>query len=310
MKDLKVVRLGVFVLLASAQALISEAGVVTLQWDAPTDAATSGYVVLYGTASRTYSRQLNVGNATSWTIAELTDGGTYYFAVKAYDASGAFSELSDEVVGTVPSAGNASVTALLLTSNVPPPQAFGTSVQWHATPTGGVPPHQFQWAVYGPGGWSMGPWTTAATSSWTPSSAGDYVIRVAVRSAGSNNEGGELAQSVPFVVTAPLVARVASVSIAASLPAPQTLGKTVVFTGTAGGGTGLYQYRWWISDGVTWTAATDWTNENAWSWTPSVANDKYIIRVGVRTLGATLVASEASASVPFPIKRAPKGRVK
>ena len=70
-------------------------------WDPPaisTDVA--GYVVDYGTASGSYSQGINVGNTTSYTLGNLPDGQVCYFAVAAYNSSGALSDYSNEVSKT------------------------------------------------------------------------------------------------------------------------------------------------------------------------------------------------------------------
>ncbi len=80
----------------------SHAGQATLMWDPPeisTDV--TGYVVDYGTASGTYTQGVNVGNITSYTLGNLSDGQTYYFAVAAYNSAGAESEYSNEVSKTM-----------------------------------------------------------------------------------------------------------------------------------------------------------------------------------------------------------------
>jgi hypothetical protein len=49
-----------------------------------------------GTASGTYTKSVDVGNATSTTIS-LNPGTTYYFVVKALNAPGVESPASNEV---------------------------------------------------------------------------------------------------------------------------------------------------------------------------------------------------------------------
>jgi hypothetical protein len=179
---------------------------------------------------------------------------------------------------------------------------MGTSVAFLSTATGGVVPYEFQWAFYQAGSWNTWPWTTSSTYTWTPSTPGnDYQVRVAVRSSGSNGVG-ELTQSMPFTVTA---ARVASVTLLANVAAPQIAGSTILWSAAASGGLAPYQYRWWVFDGKVWSAATAWTTSSTWAWTPTVANDGYIIRVWARSAGQSIDAAEASASAPFPIQAAP-----
>ena len=74
------------------------AGQANLAWDPP-DISTdvTGYMIHYGTASGTYSQAIDVGNTTGYTVSNLIDGKTYYFAVTAYNAVGYESVYSNEV---------------------------------------------------------------------------------------------------------------------------------------------------------------------------------------------------------------------
>jgi hypothetical protein len=76
----------------------------TLTWTPPTSNANgtpltdlAGYFVYYGTASRNYSNNIPIGMVTTYTISNLTNGLTYYFAVTAYDTAGNQSAYSNEV---------------------------------------------------------------------------------------------------------------------------------------------------------------------------------------------------------------------
>jgi hypothetical protein len=74
------------------------AGQTTLTWDPP-DISTNvtGYMLHYGTASGSYLQAIDVGNARSYTVSNLADGQTYYFAVTAYNAAHYESVYSNEV---------------------------------------------------------------------------------------------------------------------------------------------------------------------------------------------------------------------
>lgn len=71
----------------------------TLRWNAVTGTVT-GYKIYVGEAPRTYTRTINVGNATTSTVNSLTVGRTYYFAVKAYNSAGE-SGYSNEVLKAI-----------------------------------------------------------------------------------------------------------------------------------------------------------------------------------------------------------------
>jgi hypothetical protein len=278
---------------------------VTLAWDPPTDGLTTGYVLYYGIAPHTYSQQVDVGYTTSQYLTNLPDGATYYFAVRAYDAAGVMSDLSQEVSATVTPTAPPVVTSLSLNSSVPSPQLTGTTVNWLSTATGGVAPYQFQWAFYQAGSWTSWPWSAASSWTWTPgSAASDYQVRVSVRSSGSTNTTGELTQTVPFVISGP----VASATLNSNVPSPQAAGTAILWSASALGGIAPYQYRWWVFDGSVWSAATSWTTSSTWSWTPRSANSAYTVRVWVRSASDTVDAAEASTSVVFPITAALKGK--
>ena len=66
----------------------SFAGTVTLAWDAVALPAVTGYKVHHGAAAGSYTTAINVGNVTSYTVPNLTEGSTYHFAITAYDAAG------------------------------------------------------------------------------------------------------------------------------------------------------------------------------------------------------------------------------
>jgi hypothetical protein len=77
---------------------ISFAAQATLTWDPPavsTDVA--GYMIHYGTAPGAYSQGIDVGKTTSYTVSNLNDGQTYYFAATAYNQTHVQSAYSNEV---------------------------------------------------------------------------------------------------------------------------------------------------------------------------------------------------------------------
>lgn len=80
----------------------ARAAEVTLAWDANTEPDLAGYKVYWGTASRSYQNNADVGNQTTYTVTGLSEGVTYYFAATAYDIYGNESGYSNEVVYTVP----------------------------------------------------------------------------------------------------------------------------------------------------------------------------------------------------------------
>jgi fibronectin type 3 domain-containing protein len=85
---------------SKAAAIVSSK--VTLAWDKPLGRAVKGYRLHYGTTSdRRYSRYVDVGNLTKYTLSNLTPGKTYYCVVTAYYSSGKESGPSNEISFTV-----------------------------------------------------------------------------------------------------------------------------------------------------------------------------------------------------------------
>ena len=81
----------------------------------------------------------------SYKMSGLSGGTTYFFAVKAYNALGDTSSLSDEVAATTVPDAPPAVTSLALTSSVASPQTVSTKVTWVAMASGGVGPYRFSY---------------------------------------------------------------------------------------------------------------------------------------------------------------------
>jgi hypothetical protein len=77
-----------------------------VEWAPNSEADLAGYTVYYGTDTRIYSTSADAGMSTSHQISGLVEGVTYYFAVTAYNASGAESLYSEEVSFLEPGAGD------------------------------------------------------------------------------------------------------------------------------------------------------------------------------------------------------------
>ena len=96
----KATLLGLLVCLAVVYPQPTSAGGVTLTWDANTEGDLAGYRVYAGTVSGVYGPPIDVGNVTNYTVTNLSEGQTYFFAVTAYDTSGNESGFSSEVSAT------------------------------------------------------------------------------------------------------------------------------------------------------------------------------------------------------------------
>jgi hypothetical protein len=75
---------------------------VTLAWEPGSIPDLAGYRLYSGTTRGTFTQEIEVGNSTAISVSNLREGQTYFFAVAAYNTSGAESAPSDEVSYTVP----------------------------------------------------------------------------------------------------------------------------------------------------------------------------------------------------------------
>jgi len=89
----------ILVLLLNFSAFASN---IEVTWDANTETDLAGYKVFYGTASGVYSDSVDVGKVLIYNICNVTQGKTYYVALKAYDTSNNLSEFSTEVSLYIP----------------------------------------------------------------------------------------------------------------------------------------------------------------------------------------------------------------
>ena len=75
---------------AAAVLLFSAVGVpastITFVWPAVTNSPVTGYRLYCGTASQVYTTSYDAGSSTQFTVSGLSNGVTYYFAVKSYNA--------------------------------------------------------------------------------------------------------------------------------------------------------------------------------------------------------------------------------
>src|SRR4051794_5522642 len=168
--------LAAFVLLIGS-AIPLHAATVTLAWDPNPEPNIAGYIVSYGTTSKTYSTSVDVGKVTTWSVS-LTPGSRYYFAAQAYNTSGlrsAFStEVSTNVVANAPS-----IISLSPTSGSVGTSVVITGANFGATQ--GTSVVRFNGTVATATSWSAG-----AIAAPVPTGAATGPVVVTVNGAASN----------------------------------------------------------------------------------------------------------------------------
>ncbi len=111
----KIILISLFFALCIILSQSAFAANVNVAWNASTGSNISGYKIYYGTSSRNYAYNVNVGKSTSASLSGLQEGRKYYFAATAYTSS-AESNYSSELAYTVPTASSGSTTPTTPTS--------------------------------------------------------------------------------------------------------------------------------------------------------------------------------------------------
>lgn len=81
---------------------------IKITWSPNIEKNVVGYKVYYGDSSRNYNNSVDVGNRTSYTIANLVEGNTYFIGITAYDSNGKESDYSDELSSEASTPSNSS----------------------------------------------------------------------------------------------------------------------------------------------------------------------------------------------------------
>ena len=194
------------------------------------------------------------------------------------------------------------VTAVALAANRVAPQPAFTPITWTATATGGTSPLAYKWLLFDGANWTnLTEWSSQNVFTWTPSSSNAlYQVGVWVKSAGNAADYFEKSAQQAFPITA-ATSTLSSVTMSANLTSPQTTGVSVLWTATATGGTSALSYRWFIFDGSSWQALTNWATSNQFTWSPITPNSNYRLRVWAKHATNTADQPEASAEQPFVI---------
>lgn len=183
----------------------AKAADVTLAWDPNPESSLSGYKVYSGSASRSYSGTVDVGNWTSCIMSGLEAGKTYYFAARAYDATGVESDYSNEIAYAVPAA-----SAACSFSVSPASGSFSSS-----------------------GGSGTVAVTAGSTCSWTAAGSASW-LTVTAGSSGT----GPGSVSYAIVANTGSASRTATLTIGGQAFAVTQAGYAGSFTITASAGTG------------------------------------------------------------------------
>jgi hypothetical protein len=184
------------------------------------------------------------------------------------------------------------------------PQVSGTPITLTAAATGGIATYQYKFlaSLNGGSATTLRTWGTSATHTWTPSSAGSYVITVWARSAGVTADAAEASRTLNFTVSpAPLTVN----SLTANPASPREVNTAITLSASASNGTAPYQYKFLSSlNGGAQTTLRNWGSSANFTWTPTTAGT-YVITVWARSSGNTADAAEAQRTLNYTITPAP-----
>ena len=177
------------------------------------------------------------------------------------------------------------------------PQLPGSQITFTAAAAGGSGAYEYDFWMFNGTAWSQAQ-VYSKTSTWlwntTGLAAGNYVIAAHARNAGTTGFA-DATVFLPYTLTTPATSALLSTNI----PSPQLPGPTIILNGSAAGGSGTYEYRFYIFNGTAWTLARDYSPSPTLAWnTAGLPAGNYLLDVDVRNVGA-VIDREANSYLPF-----------
>ena len=264
-----------------ASAMKAEAQSTTLGWDKDTDPTVTGYIISYGNASRAYTKSVDAGNVTQYTVTGLDASLNWYFTVQAYNASGVKSAFSNEVEKPVPTVISSFV------ANKGYPLLIGSPVTWTAAASSTLGPVEYQFLMYSAAtGWTaVQSYSSWPSFTWTPGlgDLGTHYVQVWARTVGSTATYEAWVGTTAFDVNA------TQVQITSDEDFPSPPNNPVTWTATIAGTSGAtLEYKFLMLNQGTgvWSVVRDYAQSNTATWTPTAAGN-YLLQVWARRVGST-----------------------
>jgi len=180
----------------------------------------------------------------------------------------------------------APATAVTLNPSVASPQVPGSSITFTAAASGGTGPYEYRFWINSGGTFLIAQdYTTINSFTWIPLAAGNYDIMVDTRAVGSANFREALAVNSFYQIKA---APASGVTASSDKTSPQPINAPIVITAAGSGGSGAYEYRFWLNSGSGYSIVQDYSTLPTWTWFP-VATGNFDLLIDVRNAGTTSV---------------------
>jgi len=253
--------------------------------------------VISGSGSYEYQFLLKIGNVISvvrdysssniwtWDTNGLAAGMYTVLVYVRNVGSGSYVSFNEMVYGLVTSP---AATGATLTANVASPQIAGSSITFTTNGSGGSGSYEYQyWLKTGSAAYAMvRAYSTTNTWTWDTSglAAGSYYMMVYLRNVGSLVAYEATRTAIYIIVTSPPAT---GATLSASVSSPQMAGAGITFTAGGIGGSGSYEYRFYLKSGTTYTLVKDYSALNTWTWdTLGAVAGTYTVEVDVRNAGS------------------------
>jgi hypothetical protein len=182
-------------------------------------------------------------------------------------------------------------TSVTLTSDKTSPQIKGNQITFTGQASGGTGNYEYNFWLNNA---TTGTWTSvqsySSNSKWvwdtTSCPPGNYTVEIKARSIGNTGYYDTYADKGYTIIVSPAT----GVSLSASMASPQIQGNKITFTGQASGGSGSYEYNFWLNNATTgtWTSVQSYSSNSKWVWdTTSYPPGNYTVEIKARSIGNT-----------------------
>ena len=299
----------------SFSTLIAMALLALACWHAPAFAATLTAVNVVATPSTgtvnqpvTVSAQVTGGNsllyqiwvgdptASNWTLLQdystknsvawtPTAAGVFPLVIRVKESTSTnLFDLQNDLFYTVSAA--SAVSAVSLSAAPASPQVVNTAIKLTAKPTGGISV-QYEFIATSSAGVAtiLENYGTAATCTWTPTTAGTYALQVYAREAGAT-QNNNITSKMSYTITALTTPPLSAVNLTVAPASPQATNTAITLTATPTGGSAIQYLFTATPSGGTAVTLENYGTSPTCVWTPTTAGT-YTLQVSARQTGTT-----------------------